>query len=84
MEKAEQEKLLDLLQQNEQVKALLPQKKDMITRSFLLGRDRSFITDVVDENGRVPSKGELAAVLEKDKNSVLVLEQTEIEPLKPD
>jgi hypothetical protein len=84
VERAEQERLLELAQLDERVQAFLPHRKGYLLRSFLLGRDRSFITDVVDEGGRVPSKGELAVVLERDRNSVLVIELAEVDPLKPE
>jgi hypothetical protein len=72
-----------LVEQDERVQALLAKREGLGLRSFLLGRDRSFITDVVDEHGRVPGKGELATVLERDRNSVLVLEMAETDVLKP-
>jgi hypothetical protein len=67
-----------------QVQALLPLREDRVIRSFLLARDRSYISDLVDEGGRVPGKGELATVLERDRNCALVMEQAEVDPLKPD
>ena len=57
VERAEQEKLLELAWDNEEVKELLPLQKGLVMRRFLLGRDRAYITDVIDENGRVPGKG---------------------------
>jgi hypothetical protein len=39
---------LELAEENEEVKELLPLQKGLVLRSFLLGRDRAYITDVVD------------------------------------
>lgn len=53
--------------------ALLPKEEGKGFKAFLLGRDRSYITDIVEDNGRINGKGDLAAALSRDKNSVLVL-----------
>jgi hypothetical protein len=39
-----------------------------------MSKDRSYISDLVEDSGKVPGKGELSVVLERDRNSLLVLE----------
>lgn len=51
---------------------------------FLLAKDRSYINDIVDEKGMVPGKGDLLTILQRQKNTALVVEQYEIHPSKTD
>lgn len=74
IERSEEDKLLELAQNNEKIVAILPKEEGKVYKAFLLGRDRSFITDIVEDNGRITGKGDLASVLSRDKNSILVLE----------
>lgn len=63
--------------------ALLPKEEGKGYNAFLLGRDRSYITDIVEDSGRITGKGELAAVLSRDKNSILVLELDTLDNRNP-
>jgi hypothetical protein len=39
-----------------------------------MAKDRSYISDLVEESGKIPGKGELSVILERDRNSLLVFE----------
>ncbi len=39
-----------------------------------MAKDRSYISDLVEDSGKVPGKGELSVVLERDRNSLFVFE----------
>ena len=52
----------------------LPLAKGEKLRCFLMAKDRSYISDLVEDSGKVPGKGELSVVLERDRNSLFVFE----------
>ena len=39
-----------------------------------MAKDRCYISDLVEDSGKVPSKGELSVILERDRNALLVFE----------
>ena len=59
------------------IKETLPQQVGHNYRLMLLNKDRTVISDVISLEGHVPGKGELTNVLDREKNSVLLVEQYE-------
>lgn len=59
---------------SEILKTQLPLSEGHDYRLFLISKDRNYINDIVNRNGNVPGKGDITAVLEKEKHSALVVE----------
>jgi len=76
--KSKNENVLEMICKSEAVRTAIPAKMSHSYRFFLLAKDKSYINDIVDEEGFVAGKGELLAILEREKNTALVVEQYEV------